>query len=329
VRIILNWGFIGVGNIAERIMPAFLQVPDMRVIAVNGRDPGKTRVFCSKWNIKGVYDDYDAMLADPDINIVYIATPHLVHHEHTLKALRAGKHVLCEKPMAMSEAETADLAREARSAGVFLMEGLWTRFFPIMVWLRDLIAGGRLGRPRNVMADFCFEVPYNPAYRMFNRGLGGGSMLSAGIYPFSMAVMIFGGPPSEVTAIGDMRGGVDLRSGALMRFPDGGTAQVYTGFQGESAHLLNISFEKGAVLIPEFVYPDRGTIILAGSREREEVYMHYEQPGFQFELTHIRECIRQGKTESPVVPLAESIALAHLSDEMYRQMRAPDAELPL
>jgi predicted dehydrogenase len=302
-------------------MHAFVQMPDMRVLAVNGRDPGKTRAFCAKWSIERPYDDFDAMLADRDIDIIYIATPHLVHHDNTARALRAGKHVLCEKPMAMSASETEDLVREARSAGVFLMEGLWTRFFPIMVWLREVIASGRLGRPRNVMADFCFEVPYDPGYRMFNRGLGGGSMLSAGIYPFSMALMIFGGPPSEVTAIGDMRGGVDLRSGAIMRFPEGGTAQIYTGFQGESAHLLNISFEKGAVLIPEFVYPDQATVIMAHSRQREEVRMPYEKPGFQAELEHVGECIRLGKTESPVIPLSESIALAELSDEMYRQMR--------
>jgi predicted dehydrogenase len=318
---VLNWGFIGSGRIAERIMPAFLQIPDMHVLAVNGRDSGKSRAFCARWNIERVYDSLDEMLADSDIDIIYIATPHLVHHEHTVSALRAGKHVLCEKPMAMSGAETEDMAREARSAGVFLMEGLWIRFFPIMVWLRDIIASGRLGKPHNVMADFCFEVPYDPEYRMFNLGLGGGSMLSAGIYPFSMAVMIFRGLPSEISAVGDMRGGVDLRSSALMRFPDGGMAQIYTGFQGESSHFLNISFEKGAVLIPEFVYPDRATIITANSREREEVYMPYEQPGFQFELRHIGECIRQGKTESAVMPLSGSAALARLSDEMYRQMR--------
>jgi predicted dehydrogenase len=125
----LTWGFIGVGNIAERIMHAFVRMPDMRVLAVNGRDPGKLRAFCTKWNIQRPYDSYDEMLADNDIDIIYIATPHIVHYDHTLKALRAGKHVLCEKPMAMSEAETESLVREACSANVFFMEGLWTRFF--------------------------------------------------------------------------------------------------------------------------------------------------------------------------------------------------------
>lgn len=317
----MKWAFVGVGNIAERIMPAFRMVSGSEVLAAFGRSPEKVRGFCERWGIPRPYTDYAEMLRDADIEAVYIATPHIVHRDHAIAAIRMGKHILCEKPMAMSENETREIVEAARKQGIFLMEALWTRFFPVMEWLRNFVARKEYGNPLNVIADFSFERPYDSRYRMFNRALGGGSMRGAGIYPLSVAAMVFGTMPQEIRAIGDMRNEVDMRAAAILRFPTGQTAQIYSGFHGESAHLLNISFERCAVLVSDFWHPENAAIIESGERRYKKIHLPYSPPGFQFEIEHMMARISQGKTESEIMPLDESIGFAAVLDEIYRQIR--------
>lgn len=314
----MRWGFVGTGKIAQRIMVAFALVPDAEVVAAYSRNVKAMHAFCDQWNIPKRYETVEELVSDSEVDIVYLATPHIVHYEHTMKALRAGKHVLCEKPIAMSRRETQEMADLAREKGVFLMEALWSRFFPISCWLRELIRSGKMGRVSNVMADFSYQAEYDPEYRFFKKELGGGAMRGAGIYPLSMAAMVFGETPCEIKAMAETRNGVDLRSCSLLRFPGGGTAQIYTGFQSESVWGANIAFEKGAVYIPNFWHPDRAYIIRDGEAV-ETIEMPFVFPGFQFEIIETMKCIREGKTECEIMPLDESIELAGALDEMYRQ----------
>lgn len=316
----MHWGFVGTGKIAQRIMPAFRLVPEAQVVAAYSRNEAAMHAFCRQWDIPRPCQTVEELVDDPEVEVVYLATPHIVHYEHTTKALQAGKHVLCEKPMAMSRRETEALVALAREKGVFFMEALWTRFFPISYWLRELIASGRMGKVSNVMADFSSQNTYDPEYRFFKKELGGGAMRGAGIYPLSLATMVFGEMPCEILSMADMRGGVDLRSGALLRFPCGGTAQIYTGFQGTSVQGANIAFEGGSVWIPDFWHPDKA--VVRTPEKTTAVEMPYEFPGFQFEIIETMNCIRGGKLESAIMPLQESIQLAGAMDEMYAQWEA-------
>ncbi len=316
----MKWAIIGVGNIAGVFMQAVRFVPEVEVVAAYGRDGAKAEAFCRKWGIPAWYTDYDALYEQSGAEVIYLATPHIVHYTHTLAALRHKKHVLCEKPMTMSAEEAEGLQKAARENGVFLMEAMWTRFFPVNVRLRELIASGRLGKPLNVNAEFSFEYPYDENYRFFRRDLGGGSMRSAGVYPLAFACMVFGAIPTGVTAMGDMKNEVDLRCCALLRFPGGGTAELYTGFQGQSRCMANIAFQKGSVLIPEFFHPDTMTVTPLGGEE-ERIHLPYDAPGMQFEIRHAEECIRAGLTESPVMPLAETVEISRVTDLIYRQIR--------
>lgn len=313
----MRWGFVGTGKIAQRIMVSFRLLPEEQVVAAYSRNIEAMHAFCDQWEVPKRYETVEELVKDPEIDIVYLATPHIVHYEHTAKALQAGKHVLCEKPMAMSKRETERLVALAREKGVFFMEALWTRFFPLSYWLRELIASGRMGKVSNVMADFSSHNPYDPEYRFFKKELGGGAMRGAGIYPLSLATMVFGEMPCEILSMADLRGGVDLRSAALLRFPCGGTAQIYTGFQGTSVQGANIAFEGGSVWIPDFWHPHKA--VVCTGKETKTVEMPYEFPGFQFEIMETVECIRQGKRESEIMPLEESIRLAGAMDEMYAQ----------
>ena len=316
----MRWGFIGCGRIAQRIMESFRLRPECEVVGVWSRNAESAQAFCAQWGIPRAYESLDALLGDPSVEIAYVATPHIAHLEHASLALLAGKHVLCEKPMCMSREETLRLTALAREKGLFLMEGLWTCFFPLYAWLRDYLADGALGRVYNVMADFSYHAPYDASLRFFRKELGGGAMRGAGIYPLALSCAVFGEMPTQTSAMADMASGVDLRSAALLRFPSGGTAQIYTGFQGLSAQALSIACEKGSVVVPDFWHPDRAELRV-GDR-RSIVEKPYVFPGFQYELDEVESRISQGCTESPTVPLAFSVGLSEIMDEMYAQFGA-------
>ncbi len=319
---VMNWAIIGTGNIANVFMSALQHVKDARVVGVYGRTLKNLDSFADRWGIESRYSDLTEMLQRKEIEAVYIASAHVVHHEHVALALSNGKHVLCEKPMAMSYAETRDLIDIARKKNVYLMEAMWTRFFPLVCWLRDFTAEASFGKPLNVNADFSFEYPYDANYRFFRRDLGGGCMRSAGIYPLAFACMVFGSMPTRVCAVAEMRNDVDLRTGAVLQFPGERqqSAQIYTGFQGQSCCMANIAFEKGSVVIPDFIHPDTA-YVMPWRGETKKIVLPYEQPGLQYEVLHSMECIRKGMTQSSIMPLEESAQLARITDQIYEQIR--------
>lgn len=312
----MKWGFIGTGRIAERVMAAFALMEGSSVTAAYTRDAQKLAAFCDKWKIPKRHDSITALAEDPEVEILYLATPHIAHLEHFREAVKAGKPILCEKPMGMSADETAEMVALARQHDIFLMEGLWTRFFPLYTWLDELIASGRLGKAYNVMADFSYHSPYDPGQRFFRKDLGGGAMRGAGIYPLALATAVFKEMPCEIKAMAELKNGVDLRSAALLRFPGGEMAQLLSGFEGESVQGANIAFEKGSVWIPDFWHPERAVLRQQG---REEVIERpFDFPGFQFEFEEVERCVRAGKKQSGRMPLQESIDLAAALDEIYQ-----------
>lgn len=311
----MNWGFIGTGRIAERIMAAFSILSDSHVVAAYMRDDEKLDAFCRKWNIDGKHHSVLELANDQKVDIIYLATPHIVHAAHFRQIASAGKSILCEKPMGMSAQETIEMVDMARKGHFFLMEGLWTQFFPVMQWLRELSRSQSLGRPYNVMADFSYHSPYDPSLRFFRKDLGGGSMRGAGIYPLVTAMTVFEEVPNAVQAMADMKNGVDLRCAAPLRFPSGAMAQILSGFQGESVQGTNIAFEKGSVWIPDFWHPFQAIIRKGGKETR--VSFPYEFPGFQLEIQEVERCVKEGLTESEGMPLQLSIYAAQVMDRIY------------
>lgn len=316
----MNWAVVGVGNIAEIFMRSMAFVSGTKVIAAYGRTKEKLDQFCDKWKIERRYSDYRELLRQRDIDIVYIATPHIVHYKDVMQALYAKKHVLCEKPMAMSCDQTKEMVAEAGRQNVFLMEAMWTRFFPLVKWFRNFLEEGTLGCPLNINAEFSFDRRYDANDRFFNKELGGGCMRSAGIYPVAFATMLFEKMPDHVAAFAEMRNGVDLRTAAILQFPGerAQTAELYTGFQGQSACIANIAFEHGTVVIPEFYHPDTAYVIPPGQGVvATKIEYPYEGPGLQFEIQAVMDCIRSGARESGIMPLNESIEIAKILDLIY------------
>src|SRR5215813_12044980 len=188
---VVRWGILGAGSIANRLAEGVLVLPDAKLTAVGSRSQEKADAFADKYGIPNRHASYDALVNDPEVDVIYVATPHNFHKEHSILALNAGKHVLCEKPFTINECEAKEIVSVAQAKGLFVMEAMWTRFFPIMGKVRKLLKAGEIGEPYLLHADFGFKGTFNPEGRLYNPNLGGGALLDVGVYPISLASMIF------------------------------------------------------------------------------------------------------------------------------------------
>src|SRR6267378_5773363 len=180
---VINWAILGPGKIAHKFADAFRGVPDAKLYAIASRDAARGKHFAGKFNVPKLHNTYEALVADPEVDIIYIATPHPFHYAQTLLCLNHKKAVLCEKPLTMSHKNASELVALARSTGTFLMEGMWSRFFPATIKTLELIRAGVIGEIKFLRADFGFVAPYDPDGRVFNLKLGGGAQLDVGVYP--------------------------------------------------------------------------------------------------------------------------------------------------
>ncbi|MCE6994195.1 Gfo/Idh/MocA family oxidoreductase [Saccharothrix sp. S26] len=299
----LRWGVVATGGIADVVTGDLRLLPDVEVLAVSSRALPKAEAFAAKHQIPRAYGDYADLLADPDVDVVYVATPHVQHHVVTRAALEAGKHVLCEKPATLTLAELQDVVDLARERGLFFMEAIWTRFNPLIVRMSELIAEGAIGEVRSVHADFGFALDYDPAHRLWNRALGGGSLFDLGIYPVSFAHLVLG-EPETVHAHGRMVGGVDAEIGMLLGYAGGAHALLGSSLVSPLRSGAVVYGTRGLVELPEAVYnPSR--IVVNGVEHRHE----QEGAGYVPQLREVVNRVLAGETESPSMTPAESLAI--------------------
>ncbi|MFD7657565.1 Gfo/Idh/MocA family protein [Actinosynnema sp. NPDC059797] len=299
----LRWGVVATGGIADVVTGDLRLLPDVEVLAVSSRALPKAEAFAAKHGIPRAYGDYRDLLADPDVDVVYVATPHVQHHEVTRAALEAGKHVLCEKPATLTSAGLQDVVDLARERGLFLMEAIWTRFNPLIVELGELVRAGAIGEVRSVRADFGFPLPHDPAHRLWNRRLGGGSLFDLGIYPVSFAHLLLG-EPDVVHAHGSLVDGVDAEIGVLLGYEDGAHALLGSSLRSPLKAAAVVYGTEGLVELPEAMYnPSR--IVVNGEERRHE----QEGAGYVPQLREVVRRVRAGETESPSMTLDESLAI--------------------
>ena len=315
----IRWGILSAARIANKFCEGAKALPDAVLTAVGARDLSRAREFAEKWGIARSYGSYEELVNDPDVDAVYVATTHNFHREHTLLALNAGKPVLCEKPFAINARESEDMVRAARDNGLFLMEAMWTRFFPIMQRIRELIADGAIGEPRIVQADFGFRGDYDPSSRLFDPNLGGGALLDVGIYVTSFASMVMG-EPDRVQGIATLApNGVDEQAAITLGYPGGGLASLTTAVLTNTQHEASIFGTEGRIRVhPEFWKPQRMTLYRSG-QEPEDIHLPAESSGFNYEAAEVARCLRAGKLESDVMPLDESLAIMRTLDTLRAQ----------
>ncbi len=306
-----RWGILATGNIASSMAAALRHVPDASLLAVASRRQEAADAFAARWGIPKAYGTYEALLADPEIDIVYVATPNALHKDNILAALAAGKHVLCEKPLTTSAADSALCAEAARKAGLFLMEAMWTAFFPAMIKARALIADGAIGEVRHLTANFVSYRDLETFPNLFDPSLGGGASLDLGVYPITAALLLAG--PIEAAASTVLRGptGVDEMVGVTARHASGTMSHLSFGFRVEMPISIHVTGDLGVLEVPnEFHHPER--LILRRGDGEEIIHLPALGNGYAHEAMEVQQCIANGTGESAVWPLETSVEIARL-----------------
>jgi predicted dehydrogenase len=309
-----RWGILGTGRIANKFAAGLADVEGAELVAVGSRSREGAEAFGSKWNLRKRHASYAALAADAEVDAIYVSTPHNLHCENTLLCLEAGKPVLCEKPFAMNAPQVEEMIRCARQRGVFLMEGMWTRWNPVTVRVRELVREGAIGSPRMLQCDLGFRAPFDPGSRLFDLALGGGALLDVGVYCVAYAHMIFGAAPEEVVGLAD-RGatGADEQSACILRFGDGALAVLSSAVRTNTPVEATISGTDGSIRVPRFYDADR--LFLKG----EEILVERAGNGFNYEAAEVQRLVRAGKLESDVLPLDESLAILRTLDRIRAQ----------
>jgi predicted dehydrogenase len=323
-----RWGVVGPGGIADRFGNAMRFVAGGRITAVASRSRERADAYADRYDVSTRYGDYAALAADPDVDVVYVATPHSCHEADTRLMLEAGKPVLCEKPFALHARQAGRMVETARSRRLFLMEALWSRFLPSYRALVDVLAEGRIGEPLHVEADFGFRVPTMPEHRLFDPALGGGALLDLGIYPLQLCSLVLGGPPDRVAAGGVVgETGVDEQVAAVLHHPGGGLGVIKAAIRVATACTARVSGSDGWIDLPAFMHcPDEITVHSPDGVET--IDGRYDGDGLRFQIDEVHRCLSAGLTESPTVPLDETVRLAAVLDDIRAQVGVtyPDDE---
>ena len=297
-------------------------------MACASRSSKRAAAFADRHGLERSYGSYRELIDDPDVDALYIATPHPQHHAIALAAIEAGKALLVEKTFTATVAGAESLAAAAAARGVFVMEAMWTRFQPAIVAARELIADGAIGEVRQVQADLGVDRPYDPTDRLFDPAQGGGAMLDLGVYVVSFA-QHFLGDPAAVSVSGSLAPtGVDAEAGLLLGYDDGRAASLLISLRGATPGAARIQGTRGWIDIPpRFHHPKRIVLNRAG-HEPEELFARPLGAGYAHELIEVTEGVRAGRTESAVMPLRDTLAVQRILNEACEQLGVFHTEDP-
>jgi len=314
----IRWGVMGTGKIAKAFATGLASLADAELIAVGSRAAATADEFAKAFDVSRRHASYEALVHDPEVDVVYVATPHPMHAANSLLALRAGKAVLCEKPFTINIAQAEEVVRCARERGLFLMEAMWTRFIPAVVKVRQLLADGAIGQVRMLTADFGFCAEFNPQGRLFAPELGGGALLDVGIYPVSLASMIFGAP-TRVTGMAHLgETGVDEQSAMILGYEQGELAVLSTAIRTSTPGGAVLMGTKGQLRIHPRMYRPTTLTLSVGGQE-EVIEKPIEGNGYNYEAAEVMRCLRSGRLESEIMSLDETLAIMRTMDRIRAQ----------
>ncbi|MDP4283613.1 MAG: Gfo/Idh/MocA family oxidoreductase [Bacteroidota bacterium] len=314
-----RWGILGAGRIADKFCQALCFVEGSEVYAVASRDIHKAKMYADKYNATTFYNNYNDLLNDENIDIIYIATPHAFHYEQTMLCLKNKKAVLCEKPMSLSWNQTSEMIAFAKQNNLFLMEGIWTSCMPFIDKILSLIKEDVIGEPQYVSADFGFSAPLSLDSRSFNKTLGGGSVLDIGIYPIFLTTLILGEPCTIKTISKLTITEVDEYANVILQYPKFQIAHLLSTISFNTPIEAEIIGTKGRIKIdnPWFKATDFSVYLNDGTTQ------HFSIPhlcnGFEHEIKEVMHCLDNGLLQSNKVPHKLSLSVSKTMDEILRQ----------
>jgi predicted dehydrogenase len=316
----IRWGVLGSGAIAAAFVADLTMVPDADVVAVGSRTVEAAHAFAAKFAIPHAHGSYADLVKDPDVDVVYVATPHVAHHRCAMAAIAAGKAVLVEKPFTLNASEAAELVAAARSQGTFLMEAMWTRFLPHVEQIRALVTGGRIGDARSLTAELGGVAPADMQHRLWAAELGGGALLDIGVYLVSFASMLFG-TPRTIHASGHLgRTGVDGQTAVVLDYSGGQQACLLASIETTNANRANINGTAGRIEVEgPFFKPAEFRVV--DLNDAFETMPNVDTgSGLRHQAVEVGRCLRSALLESPTMPLSESLQVMTTLDEIRRQI---------
>lgn len=317
----IKWGILGAGRIARKFAGDLKYAGGCELIAVGSRSKKSADEFNNEFPIKYAHDSYEALVKNPEVDVIYIATPHNLHYENTLLCLQHTKAVLCEKPFAMNRGQAAEMIRIAKEKKVFLMEALWTKFHPHYIKMQEMVGQGLLGEIKSVLVNFGFKPTHPVPARLFDQALGGGTLMDIGIYNVFIAMSVLGKPDHIDAVMTPSSTGVDEQCAVLFRYKNGALAQLFSTFSSNLATEADICGTAGRIRLTSRFYDTSSAVEFfpEGVDSKQIIPIEKEQGfGYQYEARHVNKCLRNGLTESPVMSFADTILLIEMLDEIRK-----------
>ena len=322
----VKWGIVGTGNISTQFAQGLLLVDHAQIAAVASRSIDNAKAFAQKFSIPRYYGSYEDMAGDSDLDIVYIGTPHPNHMEIVLLFLDAGRAVVCEKPLGVNASQVEKMIAKARERNVFLMEGMWTRFFPAFQKGLEWVLSGRIGRPKMLQASFGYDGSGDKRQWRFSNDMAGGALLDVGIYPLALAFAVLGADPVKISSAACLENGVDEYNAFTLEYADGRIAVLSSGIGLKLDNSVFIGGAEGSVLFGDgWWHPARVEFAPCGdsdvgiSQNRDLFDQPYPSTGFQYEAAAVQQHFLNGLKEAPEMPLDETLRIARMMDLIRNQ----------
>ena len=316
----VNWGIIATGDIANKFADDLKLVDNVVLYGVASRFEEKARKFASLHGFEKYYGEYEALTRDPQVDVIYIATPHVLHYENTMMCLKAGKAVLCEKPFAMNAWQLQEMIDEANKQKLFLMEALWTRFIPATEKMLELIQNGRIGKIKYIHANFGIIPTNDPKQRWFNKALGGGSLLDIGVYDIFIGQLLLG-IPEKINSMKRLAAtGVDAYCSMLFDFTNGEKAIYNSCFDAIMPIEAIIYGEKGSLKLHHRFHHANKITVKEDNQLPYEIDISYKGGGYYYEILEVMQCLKNGQLESPKLPHQFSLDLMKTLDAVRKEI---------
>ncbi|WP_185091586.1 Gfo/Idh/MocA family protein [Streptomyces sp. PanSC9] len=319
----VRWGILATGGIAAAFAADLVDLPDAEIVAVASRSRESAEAFADRFGVDRAYGDWASLAADGDVDVVYVATPHVAHRAAAGLCLEAGRNVLCEKPFTLNLREAEELAALAREHDRFLMEAMWMYCHPLVRRLKALVDDGAIGEVRTVQADFGLAGPFPPAHRLRDLALGGGALLDLGVYPVSFAQLLLGEPDAVTASAVLSAEGVDLQTGALLSWESGALAMLHCSITGGTGGTASVTGSRGRIDVPSgFFHPDRFVLHRDGREPEEFTADPADGPrtSLRHEASEVMRALRAGEKESPLVPLEGTLAVLRTLDAVRERI---------
>lgn len=316
----IKWGIIGAGRISSSFAAALNSMKDSELVAIAARDIDRANMFADRFHVKKAYGSYEELAKDPEVEVIYIGTPHTEHKANSALCIMNGKAVLCEKPFTLNEKDSQYLISLAREHKVFLMEAMWTKFLPVTKMVKKWLQDKRIGEVKHFKVSFGYYAEFDWNNRLFNPEVAGGALLDVGIYPITYVIHMLDKLPDQVISSAVLgESNVDEQNVIIFKYKEGILADLSSAVSADTGKDAVIVGDKGKIIVPNFwmassaqLYDDKGNLL-------ESFLEPHLENGYEYEAEEVNRCLRDGKTESDVVPLQDTLEIIKVMDKIRAQ----------